>query len=140
MTPAVVLSILYPKRWGEFDAVLIYQSVLLFVVELLWEACLSFAHIKWNVKINYTRKLGHLLRLPKYFLAAYIPGFEENPMTLLCAFVFSQVKSEAKIHGIEGIINGMGGTIEVEEMIGMKGIDGMDRTIAVEGINGMEGT
>ena len=52
---------------------------------------LSHLAIRYDLKINYTRKLAHLLRIPKFFLSQYLPGFDTNKINLLLVFAFSQL-------------------------------------------------
>lgn len=85
-----VLSRTMPESFGTIDMMLVVQCLVLFVAEVLWEGLLSASVVRWDVKINYTRKLAHLLRLPKYFLSDYIPSFNVSPCTLLLSFMFSQ--------------------------------------------------
>eukprot|EP01083_Nonionella_stella_P083119 229679_1 len=73
------------------DFAFLLQTCILWVAESIWHMCLSYLVIKYDIKINYTRKLAHLLRIPKYFLIGYLPGFEKNEVTTLLVFVTSQL-------------------------------------------------
>ena len=50
---------------GTFNSVIFVESFILFGAELIWECILSWVVLRYNIKINYTRKLGNLIKVPK---------------------------------------------------------------------------
>ena len=76
---------------GRFTPNVIYEALVLFFAELLWEAFLSWLVLRHNVKINYTRKLGHLLRVPKYFFADFVPTYESTAVSMVFSLGVNQI-------------------------------------------------
>lgn len=70
----------YPenKKIGTFSPAIFVESFSLFAVELIWECILSWVVLKYNIKINYTRKLGNLIKVPKYFVGGKICELESQ--------------------------------------------------------------
>ena len=52
-------------KLGTFNSVIFVESFILFGAELIWECILSWVVLRYNIKINYTRKLGNLIKVPK---------------------------------------------------------------------------
>ena len=52
-------------KLGTFNSVIFVESFILFGAELIWECILSWVVLSYNIKINYTRKLGNLIKVPK---------------------------------------------------------------------------
>ena len=75
----------------SLDFMFIPRSLVLLVFESIWQALLSFLALRYKIKINYTRKMAHLARIPKFFFSRYLPGFDSNPITVLMVFAFSQL-------------------------------------------------
>ena len=75
---------------GRFAPNVIYEALVLFFAELLWEAFLSWLVLRHNVKINYTRKMGHLLRVPKYFFADFVPTYESTAVSIVFSLAVNQ--------------------------------------------------
>jgi len=48
---------------GKFSPALLIESFSLFGIELAWECILSWVVLKCNIQINYTRKLGNLVKV-----------------------------------------------------------------------------
>lgn len=72
------------------QAILI-ESFALFAIELVWECFLSWIVLRYDIKINYTRKLGNLLKVPKYFVAEYIfPGYSSTALSMTTALAINQ--------------------------------------------------
>ena len=61
----IIASFFYPSNatLGKFSPALLVESFSLFAIELVWECILSWVVLKYNIKINYTRKLGNLLKV-----------------------------------------------------------------------------
>ncbi|KAK1738517.1 hypothetical protein QTG54_010547, partial [Skeletonema marinoi] len=59
----------------------------LFAIELVWECILSWVVLKYNIKINYTRKLGNLL---KYFIGDFFPAYTSSAVSLTFALALNQ--------------------------------------------------
>ena len=66
------------------------ESFILFAVELVWECFLSWIVLRFNIKVNYTRKLGNLLKVPKYFIADLIPAFTSTALSMTTAIAINQ--------------------------------------------------
>ncbi len=75
---------------GTFTWKVLIEAVILFVGELLWECVLSALVLKYNIKINYTRKLGNLFKVPKYFAADLFPFYESTPTSLVTSLAINQ--------------------------------------------------
>ena len=83
----VVVSVMVEH---PLDFMFVPRSLILVLVESLWQMFLSFLAMRYGIRINYTRKLSHLLRIPKFFVSQYLPGFDKNPINLMMVFAFSQ--------------------------------------------------
>ena len=87
------LSELSPKI-GTFNTdtlrLILLESITLFVAELIWECFLSWIVLRYNIKINYTRKLGNLLKVPKYFVADFFPDFTSTALSMTTALAINQ--------------------------------------------------
>ena len=61
----IIASFFYPSNatLGKFSSALLIESFSLFAIELVWECILSWVVLKYNIKINYTRKLGNLVKV-----------------------------------------------------------------------------
>ena len=87
----VVLSQFYSyPTLGKFTWKVIVEAIILFIAELLWECVLSALVLKFNIKINYTRKLGNLFKVPKYFVADFFPFYESTAVSMMSALVINQ--------------------------------------------------
>ena len=69
---------------------ILMESFILFAAELVWECFLSWIVLRYNIKINYTRKLGNLLKIPKYFVADLIPAFTSTALSMTTALAINQ--------------------------------------------------
>jgi len=69
---------------------ILIESFILFAVELVWECFLSWIVFRYNIKINYTRKLGNLLKVPKYFVADLFPDFTSTALFMATALTINQ--------------------------------------------------
>ena len=87
----VTLHLVDREKYGSIQIEILTKSLVLFVPELLWLGLLSSVVRRYRVPINYSRKLSHLLRIPKYFLVDYIPGFSSTPVALLLSFMLNQL-------------------------------------------------
>lgn len=96
VSSVAIAGIFYPKnaRIGRFTGdtlpLILIESFLLFGVELLWECFLSWIVLTFNIKINYTRKLGNLLKVPKYFIADLFPSFTSTALSMTTALAINQ--------------------------------------------------
>eukprot|EP01084_Bolivina_argentea_P060898 111257_1 len=86
----IIMWLINPNKF-VLDLMFIPETFILVFFESLWHMVLSFMVIKYDIKINYSRKLAHLFRIPKYFLIGYLPGFDKNEITILLIFVLSQI-------------------------------------------------
>lgn len=61
----IAASFFFPTHaaLGKFSSALLVESFSLFAIELVWECILSWVVLKYNLKINYTRKLGNLVKV-----------------------------------------------------------------------------
>lgn len=79
---------------GTFNRVtlrsILLESFILFAAELIWECFLSWIVLRYNIKINYTRKLGNLLKVPKYFVADFFPDFTSTALSMTTALAINQ--------------------------------------------------
>ena len=79
---------------GTFNRVtlrsILMESFILFAAELIWECFLSWIVLRYNIKINYTRKLGNLLKVPKYFVADLFPDFTSTALSMATALAINQ--------------------------------------------------
>ena len=69
---------------------ILLESFVLFAAELIWECILSWIVLRYNIKINYTRKLGNLLKVPKYFVADLFPDFTSTALSMTTALAINQ--------------------------------------------------
>ena len=69
---------------------ILVESFILFAVELIWECILSWIVLRYNIKVNYTRKLGNLLKVPKYFVADFFPNFTSTALSMTTALAVNQ--------------------------------------------------
>eukprot|EP01083_Nonionella_stella_P105249 302653_1 len=89
----IILSWTDPDSF-VFDFMFLPKAMLLVFAESLWLMCMSYLAIRYDMKINYTRKLARLPSIPKYFLVDYlpaVPGFKNNESTTLLIFATSQL-------------------------------------------------
>ena len=75
---------------GNLTWEVIVEAFILFIAELIWECILSAIVLKYDIKINYTRKLGNLLKIPKYFVADFLPFCESTAISLVTALAVNQ--------------------------------------------------
>lgn len=75
---------------GVFTWELAVEAIALFVAELIWETILSSLVIRFNMKINYTRKLGNLFKVPKYFAADLLPFYNSTALSLFTSLALNQ--------------------------------------------------
>ena len=76
---------------GTFSAAMfIGEAGVLFIVELIWETFLSWIVLRYNIKINYSRKLGNLLKVPKYFAADFLPFYESSALSMFTSLAVNQ--------------------------------------------------
>lgn len=78
------------EKVGSFTLKIPAESFALFAIELIWECFLSWIVLRFNIKINYTRKLGNLLKVPKYFIADLIPGYSSTALSMMMALAINQ--------------------------------------------------
>lgn len=62
---------------------ILMESFILFSVEVVWECILSWIVLRYNIKINYTRKLGNLLKVPKYFVTDFFPQYTSTALSMV---------------------------------------------------------
>ena len=89
----VVCGIFFPDnedKLGSLTYAVIIEAVILFVAELVWECILSAVVLRYNIKINYTRKLGNLFKIPKYFVADLFPFYRSTATSLMTALTVNQ--------------------------------------------------
>ncbi len=77
-------------KLGKFSGMIFVEAIVLFAAELVWESFLSYIVLRFNVKINYTRKLGHLLKVPKYFAADFLPFYESTILSMFTSLAVNQ--------------------------------------------------
>jgi phytol kinase len=92
----VILSFTMPDWFGTFHVNMLWNFLAVFVVEVVWKlmlACAAYRYIpRYKRTINYTRKLGNLVKLYKYFLAEdYLPDVRKEPLSLLFIFAADQL-------------------------------------------------
>ena len=75
---------------GRLTWTVFAEAFILFVLELSWECFLSWMVLRYNIKINYARKLGNLFKVPKYFLADFLPFYESTSMSLATSLAINQ--------------------------------------------------
>jgi hypothetical protein len=66
------------------------EAVVLYFAKLLWECVLSALVLKFNIKINYTRKLGSLFKVPKYFATDLFLSYESTTASLVASLAINQ--------------------------------------------------
>lgn len=88
----IVCGIFFPDndKLGSLTYAVIIEAVILFVAELVWECILSAVVLRYNIKINYTRKLGNLFKIPKYFVADLFPFYRSTATSLMTALTVNQ--------------------------------------------------
>ena len=88
----ITCGIFFPEndQLGSLTYAVIIEAVILFVGELLWECILSAVVLRFNIKINYTRKLGNLFKIPKYFVADLLPFYRSTATSLMTALTVNQ--------------------------------------------------
>lgn len=69
---------------------ILLESFVLFAAELVWECFLSWIVLRYNIKINNTRKLGNLLKVPKYFVAGFFPPYTSTALSMTTALATKQ--------------------------------------------------
>lgn len=67
----------------------LWEAFMMFAVEFVWECFLSWLVLRYNVKINYTRKLGNLLKVPKYFVVDLSESVTATALSMTLAFVIN---------------------------------------------------
>jgi len=75
---------------GIFTWEIVVEAVSLFIAELIWETILSSLVFRFNMKINYTRKLGNLFKVPKYFVADLLPFYKSTTLSLFTSLALNQ--------------------------------------------------
>lgn len=75
---------------GTFSTAMLIEAVVLFIAELIWESILSWVVLRFDVKINYTRKLGNLFKVPKYFAADFLPFYESTALSMFTSLAINQ--------------------------------------------------
>jgi len=87
----IIIGQFHPsKSLGSFTWEVIVEANVLFIAEVLWECVLSAVALRYNIKINYTRKLGNLFKVPKYFAADLFPFYESTAISLVTALAVNQ--------------------------------------------------
>jgi hypothetical protein len=92
----VILSFTHPDSFGSFYPEMWLNFLIVFLIDLVWRFLLSvlayFLVPKFKRTINYTRKLGNLMKLYKYLLADdLLPQMRKEPLTLLFIFALDQL-------------------------------------------------
>lgn len=92
----VVLSASAPSSFGTFYMEMVPNFFIIFGVELMWRfmlSCVAWHFIpKYKRTVNYTRKLGNLMKLYKFFLADDVmPAMRKEPLTLIFFFAVDQL-------------------------------------------------
>ena len=75
---------------GSLTWEVLVEAIVLFIAELLWECILSAIVLRYNIKINYTRKLGNLFKIQKYFAADLFPFYESTATSLVTVLAINQ--------------------------------------------------
>lgn len=78
------------KTSGRFTWKSFAETFILFVVELVWECFRSWVVLRFNTKINNTRTLGNLLKVPKYFAADFLPFYTSSGLSLVTSLAVNQ--------------------------------------------------
>ena len=96
ITLCVILSFAIPDTFGSFYKGIWINFAVVSIVELIWKTLLAAVAYRYAPKykrtINYTRKLGNLVKLYKYFLTAYLlPEMDKKPLTLIFVFSLDQL-------------------------------------------------
>lgn len=88
----LIAGLFYPEnaKLGTFTPNLFVEAFSLFGIELAWECFLSWIVLRYNIKINYTRKLGNLIKVPKYFIADFLPNYTSSALSMTMALAISQ--------------------------------------------------
>jgi hypothetical protein len=86
----VVAQFCQSKSIGSLTWQVLVEAIVLFLAEIVWECVLSALVLKYNIKINYTRKLGNLFKIPKYFAADLLPFYESTAISLVTALAINQ--------------------------------------------------
>ena len=87
---AIVGHISNNPKIGTFSPAMFIEAGVLFIVELMWETFLSWIVLRYNIKINYSRKLGNLLKVPKYFAADFLPFYESSALSMFTSLAVNQ--------------------------------------------------
>jgi hypothetical protein len=66
------------------------EAFALFLLELVWECFLSWIVLRYDIKINYTRKLGNLMKVPKYFAADFLPFYDSTGVSMTTSLAINQ--------------------------------------------------
>ena len=77
-------------KLGTFSGTIFLEAIILFAGELIWESFLSWTVLRFNIKINYTRKLGNLFKVPKYFAADFLPFYESTILSMFTSLAVNQ--------------------------------------------------
>lgn len=87
-----IAGVLLPEnaKLGTLTPAIFVESFSLFAIELAWECILSWVVLRFNIKINYTRKLGNLIKVPKYFIADFLPIYTSSALSMMMALAISQ--------------------------------------------------
>ena len=87
----IIVAHFYPSASiGALTWEVLVEAIALFIAEIAWECVLSAIVIKYKIKINYTRKLGNLFKIPKYFAADLLPFYESTATSLVTALAINQ--------------------------------------------------
>lgn len=92
LSTLVVCGFIFPEneKLGTLSYPVFIEAFILFFAELLWECILSAIVLKFNIKINYTRKLGNLFKIPKYFVADLFPFYKSTATSLMTTLTLNQ--------------------------------------------------
>ncbi len=87
----IIVAHFYPSASiGSLTWEVLIEAIALFIAEIAWEFVLSAIVIKYKIKINYTRKLGNLFKIPRYFAADLLPFYESTATSLVTALAINQ--------------------------------------------------
>jgi len=92
----LVMSASAPSSFGTFYMEMVPNFFIIFGVEFVWRfmlSCVAWYFIpKYKRTVNYTRKLGNLMKLYKFFLADdVLPAMRKEPLTLIFFFAVDQL-------------------------------------------------
>lgn len=69
-------------KLGTFSGAIFLEAITLFAFELVSQSFLSWIVLRFNIKINYTRKLWNLARGIKYFAADFLPFYKSTVLSM----------------------------------------------------------